>query len=124
MLHAWIWTPNPDGMFAADNWSIPYIRAGLIPPDHNPRAAALAISLLTGGVDYFTATVDAIASPVGKQHKAVDTAFARARSAVEQSVSQHETRGLSDIWRALMHSLESAIEAKKWNELRAVLPLD
>jgi hypothetical protein len=29
MLHAWVWTDNPDGMFALQNRALPYMRAGL-----------------------------------------------------------------------------------------------
>jgi hypothetical protein len=33
MMHAWIWSANPEGAFAADNWALPFIRLGLNPPD-------------------------------------------------------------------------------------------
>src|SRR5688572_22060365 len=29
MLHAWVWTDNPDGVFALQNRALPYMRAGL-----------------------------------------------------------------------------------------------
>lgn len=29
MVHAWIWLPNPDGMFAMQHRALPYLRAGL-----------------------------------------------------------------------------------------------
>ena len=122
MLHAWIWAPNPDGVFAADNWAIPYIRAGLMLPEHEPRAAALALSLLTGSVEYFTATVDAVASPTREQRVAVDAAFASARSAVERNVRENRIDALSDIWSELRQSLKSVIDPKRWEDLRAALP--
>ena len=61
MLHAWLWLPNADGVFAADNWAIPYIRLGLTPPEHVSRSAAAAVSLLTGGIDHFAPAVIGIA---------------------------------------------------------------
>jgi hypothetical protein len=122
MLHAWIWTPNPDGVFAADNWALPYIRTGFTPPEHKPRTAALALSLLSGGVDYFTPTVNSVASPSRKQRIAIDAAFATARSAVAQAIRENAIDGLADIWNKLLLSLESAVGSKRWKEVRAVLP--
>src|SRR5262245_32888373 len=118
MLHAWIWTRNPAGVFAADNWAIPYIRAGLVPPENAPRSAAAALSLLNGGIEYFTATVDAVASPSAKQRVAINAAFARARSIVERDVRESRIAGLSEIWTRLLQSLESAIEPKLRMDLR------
>jgi hypothetical protein len=55
MLHAWLWSPNPDGVFAQDNWALPYLRLGLDPPPHIDRDAARALSFLNGGDDYYRA---------------------------------------------------------------------
>jgi hypothetical protein len=91
-------------------------------PEHEPRAAALALSLLTGGVEYFTATVDAVGSPTREQRVAVDAAFASARSAVERNVRENRIDALSDIWSELRQSLKSVIDPKRWEDLRAALP--
>ncbi|MGH7627661.1 MAG: hypothetical protein ACREOJ_20390 [Gemmatimonadaceae bacterium] len=40
MLHAWLWLPNPAGMFASDNWALPFVRAGVPVPLADPSAAA------------------------------------------------------------------------------------
>src|SRR5437773_8658620 len=32
IMHAWIWLDNPDGLFATDNWALPYARLGLDVP--------------------------------------------------------------------------------------------
>ena len=52
MLHTWLWAPNPDGVFAADNWSLAFVRLGLTVPAASPPDAAKALSLLTGGVEW------------------------------------------------------------------------
>jgi hypothetical protein len=92
------------------------------PPEHGARAAGLALSLLSGGVDYFTPTVNAIASPSRKQRVAIDAAFATARSAVVRSRRENAINGLADIWNELLLSIESAVGSKRWKEVRAVLP--
>ena len=43
MMHAWIWSPNPEGIFAADNWLIPLLRLDLTPPAEFSVAAAKAL---------------------------------------------------------------------------------
>jgi hypothetical protein len=53
ILHAWLWSPNPAGMFGTDNWTIPFLRLGLIPPSEFPVAAARALSLVSGAEQHF-----------------------------------------------------------------------
>lgn len=48
MVHAWVWSQNPDGMFAGQHRGLPYLRAGL-PASHATgasEAAAMGVSLL------------------------------------------------------------------------------
>lgn len=47
MVHAWVWSENPDGMFAQSHRGLPYLRAGL-PASHAEGAsedAAMGVSL-------------------------------------------------------------------------------
>lgn len=54
VLHAWVWTENPAGLFAPDNWKLPWLRLGLLPPLDAPVAAAKAIALCTEeGYEHF-----------------------------------------------------------------------
>ncbi len=53
VMHAWVWVENPDGVFADANWALPYIRSGLAVPARIDPDAARAVSLLSGGVDYY-----------------------------------------------------------------------
>jgi hypothetical protein len=63
MLHAWVWTPNPEGTFAADNWALPFARLGLPVPGRIPPPAARALSLLSGGDVYHAMLFRALARP-------------------------------------------------------------
>jgi hypothetical protein len=55
VLHAWLWLENPAGLFATDNWALPWHRLGIPPPKwvgaFSP--AGLAAALASGGVAYF-----------------------------------------------------------------------
>ena len=122
MLHAWIWAPNPDGIFAADNWAIPYLRLGIEPLPNPPRSASLALSLLNGGDHYFAAAVDAAASPNSRQRITINAAFARARSAAEAAVASQQLDELSGVWTELWKSIDAAISPDARAHVRAVLP--
>jgi hypothetical protein len=106
MLHVWIWSTNPDGTFAADNWAIPYLRLGMAPPTNAPRSAALALSLLNGGDEFYAASIDASMSLDPEQQGAIKSAFARARSAVAGTALQEQW---SDIWEELVKSIEASV---------------
>lgn len=54
VLHAWIWTGNPDGLFATDNWALPWIRLGIDPPAGVPDSLTLMAALAAGGERYFS----------------------------------------------------------------------
>src|SRR5438105_7318728 len=53
-LHVWIRIPNANGIFAAENWAIPFLRLELPVPQTFPNGAARALSLLSGVEDVFT----------------------------------------------------------------------
>jgi hypothetical protein len=115
MLHAWIWLANPAGMFAADNWAIPYFRLGIDPAQAAPETAAKALALASGGAEYFSASVHAAAPLTASESKKVDAAFARSRAAVEALL-----RG-SSVTTPTPSILEnlSAVWAKLWKEIDA-----
>jgi hypothetical protein len=62
VLHAWIYVANPAGLFASDNWALPFVRLGLEPPARFPEAAARALALAADGamfyVEQLAATTD------------------------------------------------------------------
>lgn len=79
MLHAWIWSPNPDGMFAADNWAIPFFRRKLDPVAAALPLVAKALALTSGGRDYFEKTIHAGAALTAVEKSGVTKAMDEAR---------------------------------------------
>jgi hypothetical protein len=55
VLHAWLWLENPSGLFATDNWTLPWRRLGLEPPSWigTGSTGELAAALAAGGDRYF-----------------------------------------------------------------------
>jgi hypothetical protein len=117
MLHAWIWLANPNGMFAADNWAIPYLRLGIKPAQDAPDTAAKALALVCGGAEYFSASVHAAVSLTPAERKKVDAAFARSRLAVEALLrgpsiatpTPSELESLSAVWMRLWKEIDSSV---------------
>ena len=59
VLHAWLWLENPAGLFATDNWALPWHRLGIPPPEWVGAVspAGLAAALASGGEPYFVAVL-------------------------------------------------------------------
>lgn len=88
MVHAWVWSENPDGMFAQSHRGLPYLRAGL-PASHAggaSEAAAMGVSLLAaeGCVDEVQRT-DKLAGLSRGQSRDVRRACDRHAEAVRAS---------------------------------------
>ena len=109
-LHAWVHTAHPDGVFDAENWTIPFVRLGLPVPGEYPNGAARALSLLANGRDFFAALLAPQAEP---SSESLDECAARVReivSAVKASnrgFSAAELQQLEREWRTLVAKVES-----------------
>lgn len=128
MLHAWIWAPNPVGMFVPDNWAIPYVRLGLEPSDS--VAAARALSLASGAQAYFKGMVDEVADLSGMESMGVRGAFDSALSAVTDvlgardgsRLGEGEARRLGEIWERMWRDIRALADDETRVELDRILP--
>lgn len=127
ILHAWIWIDNPRGTWVADNWALPFVRAGL-QPDSVAVEAAQALSLTApGAVDYYTRAAAASLAPEDSaslaRKRAMITAAAedakavRAEASVRLSASQVER--LAAVWCGLDDDCPPAIaDVRRWRHER------
>lgn len=130
MLHAWVWSPNPDGMFAADNWAIPFLRLGRTLPSDPPREAAKAISLANGGRDYFETAIEAAGASGIDERRTVKAAIDRAQADVRLLLEAAPSGGLSEtivgrlakIWIEMWRSIDADLPARVQQKL-AELPI-
>jgi hypothetical protein len=130
MMHAWIWSPNPEGVFAADNWTIPYLRLGLTAADGTPSSVAKALSLVSGGRDYFEMSIDAASAMGVAERDRVKDAVDRAQAAVRAVLRNNRTAVLSDadvtmlagIWTEMWTAVDGAVGADARQRL-AHLPI-
>ena len=82
VMHAWVWTANPAGPFATDNWALPFLRVGVAPPAPMSKRAAQAISLATAG-GYWSRLFDAVGQLNDKESDAVMEVIDRQRDSVQ-----------------------------------------
>jgi hypothetical protein len=109
MVHAWIWSDNPDGTFAQEHRALPYLRAGL-PAEWAAGAgkdAAQGVALLAAGAcaDEVKRT-DRLAGLGGGQERDLTVACERASAAVRAALSRERSEAsvngaAGGAWRAL-----------------------
>jgi len=117
ILHAWIATPNPAGLFAADNWALPFVRLGLAVPARVDPLAARALSLASGGEAYWLTLVANGAPLAPAVDAAVRDALGEARTAVvgivareraDATLTTAELDALRDAWQRVVARVAAA----------------
>jgi hypothetical protein len=130
MLHGWIWLENPAGVFADNNWSLPFARLGLV-PSHGPvpDAAGKALSLVTGGGEYFTRLFRSIGDPDPTDAAAIaallDAYAVLATELVRASagsVRPEVVIELEELWHGLGAAILDAVSPATATRLDAVWP--
>ena len=116
VLHAWLWLENPAGLFATDNWSLPWRRIGISRPGWVGAAAPadLAAALAAGGAGYFTTLLRYRQRLTAEQAGRIATVLERhgreIRALLESQRAGHEPadRGeLSTAWTAVEADLRT-----------------
>jgi len=129
MLHAWIWLPNPAGIFASDNWALPFVRAGVPVPRADPGAVAgRAISLVSGGDVFYAGVFEDMAGATGRDSIAIHDALASAQTRAAEWAVRHRDRSanpaaldsLRGIWQAMWSDLDASLGAVARERLRPV----
>ena len=105
VLHAWTALQNPDGPFAADNWALPYARAGLAAPRPVNADAARALALAYGGDAYVGGLLTDAGVRTERNAAAVDAAIAVARERVAAKRAGSSSVDRED-WRSFVESIE------------------
>lgn len=108
-LHVWLRIPAPGGIFAAENWAIPFVRAELKVPDEFTNGAARAVSLVGGGIAFYRDLVGSAAAPLispalleCEQFASSIVAAARSRGG---TMTDLELRQLGDKWSETVHAV-------------------
>lgn len=120
MVHVWIRVPNPDGVFAQNNWALPFLRAGLVTPERVSSSAARALSLAGVGEAFYEELLREGVSLRGEALTAALAAFARAgdrsrawlaASSPAAEVTRDSVDELEAIWSMLWRELDLTVSA-------------
>ena len=118
MIHVWAWLPNPGGAFHAENWALPFVRAGLAPPAMDPGAVAgRVVSLVSGGDAFYERVFLSVAGATGSDSVAVHRALATARISAAAWVARnrradadHEVVDeLPRVWAVMWETLDASL---------------
>lgn len=118
VMHAWVGLTNPGGVNQADNWALPFARAGFPAPAGVEVLSGRAMSLIVGGDAYLrdlladvglrstddAATVDSLIAGAGARVEAI-AHRARPRGALD-AVDLDELRG---VWASLTLDLRGIL---------------
>lgn len=120
VLHAWIWDENSAGVFATENWSLPFHRLGVPPRPGVTRAAVHALALATDGEEYYVLTIrTALSSSSTTEDEAIRRILAARRSQAREIAVAAREHGLVED--AVVVRLET-LWAEMWEELIGELP--
>ncbi len=115
-LHVWHALPAPDGLFAAENWHLPYLRNGLAPPSSIDQRAARVLALTHGGDSYYSELLRRHADLDSAELSSVQTVLAR-YSRRAAAWTEHVRAG-----DAVLSADPASAYESMWHELEAVLP--
>lgn len=108
-VHAWIWLDNPDGIFAPDNWLIPYLRMGIEPGPASDTRAGRGLALGAGDARYFTALLRHHAGLSDREADAAWQALDAAGRRAAHGLREQGVEVAADAWAAAWHDIENGV---------------
>lgn len=120
ILHAWVWEPNPAGLFVTDNWRLPQVRAGESSA-RLPRDAVRGLALAGDNSSYYEQTLTAALDLSDADARPILERIAAARRAARAAVrgGKLDEAALAASWSGLWSSLETVLPSRA-AELRAL----
>jgi len=118
MLHVWLFVDNPDGLLSPDNWSLPYVRLGLPVPESVRPDAARALSLVSGGVDYYAGIAGRLSRMDAAEQAVVRLHLETCRLEVDMLLADGDATTLTgvgrlaELWRAAWAGIARDLDAR------------
>lgn len=123
MVHAWVWSENPAGTFAADNWSLSFLRHGLQSPHKVEKKASEALFLASGQADYLLRFIELCITSgtydkeeVGRVVSKYSAQISAYISNIPESgkVSLKQQQDLKQSWESMWEEIRKILGDKKW----------
>jgi hypothetical protein len=131
VMHAWLWLENPRGIWTTDNWALPFVRLGLR-PDAASVPASAALSLVSGGEEYYARAIARIGALGAEEQERVRTVLTKSAAAVASLLAEDARRDrltaaelarLEEIWTSMWDGVTASVRpdaAARVTGLRAV----
>jgi hypothetical protein len=120
MLHAWVWSENPAGVFALEHKALPYLRTG-IPlhyAQHADEFAPYGVTLLDArGCNWELGKIKLLARPSKEQNRDLTRACAAAAEHVRKSDVAQLNDVASRAWREYLSVRDSVLTAEQKQRL-------
>lgn len=114
-MHAWVWVSNPDGVFADENWALPYLRVGLQPPARIDPHTARALALLhDDGVGFYATVLRSV----------TDRDFTTYLNDAARRVSTEPPAQFATVWRGMVERIVDVVDAGSRPRVRRALGVD
>jgi len=117
MVHVWMPLTNPDGLLVQNNWAIPWLRAGMTPPESPRPGPARGLSLGSTGVDYYRELLYWAAEMEPSERAVVDAALEGHARQVDGWIASHgeawddaDLVELERVWDDLWDDLERELD--------------
>lgn len=129
VMHAWLWVANPSGMFATDNWALPFARLGANTPLQMTAPAARAVSLLSDTAGYYERLFTSAGELDERESATVSRLVGRQRDAMNRwwhsrqgvaPISDAELAELHRGWMRLQSDVVSAVRPAAARRLERV----
>jgi hypothetical protein len=125
MVHVWTGAENPAGVLAQNNWSLPYLRVGLQPPDSISVVAARGVSLAYEDGAFYAKLIRRAVVLEPAILARIDTALGEHAAAAGRLVEGRRAgspEGTGDaafeaVWRGLWRDIRSAVPDDEWKML-------
>lgn len=132
MLHAWVWSDNPDGIFSADNWALSYYRFGLKPPksEELDPDVSKALFLASGKVDYYLKFIELSIEPETLDEDTIRPVLSEYSLKVNDvlksyepgnSISANHREEISELWLDMWQQIKQILAPKKWDKIEIQL---
>ena len=124
-VHAWIRVPGSEPVFSAENWAIPFMRLELPVPEHFPNGASRALSLISGGKDFFTELMGPEAHLSNRSFDECVTAvteIVRRAKSEKRALDAIDLQQLDIAWNRLMRKVASRSGAEIAARINGGLP--
>jgi hypothetical protein len=124
MVHVWTEVENPDGILSQNNWTLPFLRAGLAAPTDADDESARGLSLSGEGRHFYAELLGRAAELTEGEERRIEEILDQSARRVEGLISDAhasggvvDTEALRDCWRGFWREVRANVRPEVWTAL-------